>query len=238
MKMLKYLIGVSILLTACGQGKKPATKETTTQPVEKVKAVCIYSTDAVQEKPEKNAKYLSSLMLGEVMNYLGETVTDSTNNRYQYYHVELSDGSQVWARTYGILLNAYPAAVTHTTPIYKRPELVTKTNKNFNTMEFVAVTNDKDEWVEVTGMDHHKSGWIKKDDISTKNEDIAISTLAEKQILDKEGELQMDKVSAFLESLPYKNSRLIDFLQAKLTENVGDSVQNSIQNYEDNKNMN
>ena len=238
MKLIKYLIGASILLTACGQGKKPASEENTAEPAEKVKAVCINTTDAVQEKPEKDAKYLSSLMLGEVMDYLGETVSDTAERVREYYHVELSDGSQVWARTYGVLLNAYPAAVMHTTPIYKRPELVTKTDKTFNALEFVAVTNEKDEWVEVTGKDHHKSGWIKKDDISTQTEDVAVSTLAEKEILGKDGDVKMDKVSSFLETLPYKDSRLVDYLQAKLTEDVGDSVQDSIQSYEDDKDMN
>ena len=48
----------------------------------------------------------------------------------------------------------------------------------------------------------------------------------------------MDKVSSFLETLPYKDSRLVDYLQAKLTEDVGDSVQDSIQSYEDDKDMN
>ncbi len=230
MKHLYYFFAIAILFSACkGEGGTPdnETKESA-GPVEKQKAVCIYDEVAVRAVPEKKGKYLTSLSLGETMSYLGEEKADSTDKKQNFYKVELSDGTVAWARTYGVIVDGQPATVTDQTAIYKRPDLVNKTDKTFNPMEFVVIIGEKSDWVEVVGVKKSKSGWIKKQYLTTKDEDVAVSTLAYKSILKNSGELIPEEVPAFLESLPFKNSGFNSYLQKIVDEQVGAAIEESI----------
>ncbi len=231
MKLLRNLLFPVLLLAACksGTNESSATGENAEQ---RIKAVCISTGTPLKEEPKKEGKWISSMVLGETLTYLNESAIDSANPQHEYYHVELSDGKIAWARSYGIALNAYPAAIINQTPIYKRPDLVTKTDKSFNIAEFVAVVNEKEQWVEVIGAEKRKSGWIKNESISTDNEDIAVATLAQKDLLDKEGKIIMDKLSTFLESLPGGNSSLARYLQDQMSNQVEGAIEKSIEEYE------
>ena len=231
MKLTNYALMLAVIFSAC-KGKETSTAENTTTKVEKVPAICISNGVPVREEPSKDGKWLTSLNLGESMVYLGEEYKDSTGNNKDFYKVELSDGSQVWARTYGILLNAKGATILSETPIYKRPDLVNKTDKNFNPLEFVAIIGEKDDWVEVVGSNKRKSGWIKVQYTSTNPEDVAVATLAFKSLLDKDGVIIDDKLAAFVDDLPYENTRFNGYLNNLLDEKVGGEVEESITNYE------
>jgi hypothetical protein len=199
---------------------------------ERMQAVCISTGTPLREEPRKEGKWISSMILGEKLTYLGETKADSANPQQEYYRVELSDGKLAWARSYGIIVNATPAAVIAKTPICKRPDLLTKTDKWFQVVEFVVVVSEKDDWVEVVGAEKRKNGWIKKSTISINADDVAVSTLAQKDLLNKNGEIINDKLSVFIESLPEANSQLARYLQDQMTNQVESAIEQSIQDYE------
>lgn len=192
------------------------------------KAVCVTDGVPVKAEPGKDGKWLTSLNMGETMLYLNDEFKDPEGKNQDYYKVELSDGSQVWARTYGIVLNAKPAAVLSETPIYKRPDLVNKTDKAFKTLEFLVVVGEKDDWVEVIGAAKKKSGWIKAQYISTNAEDVAVATLAYKSLFDKDGNILTDKLQPFIDGLPYQNTRFNGYLNSLLDEQVGEMVMESV----------
>jgi len=235
MKICYYLFIATLVLASC---KTSTTEEQTTenteevQEIEKIVAVCITNGVPIRKEPNKEAKYLSSLNLGETFLYLGETAIDTNDKNREYYKVELSDGNVAWARSYGIKIDATPAAIISETPIYKRPDLVTKTNKLYKPIEFIAVISEKEEWVEVVGSGNKRSGWILKRNITTSKEDVATATLANKDLL-KNGDIVMDKIPDFLEQLPYPNSQFAALLQNMLDDQVEDAVMQSIENYEE-----
>lgn len=231
MKLLRNLLFPVLILAACkgGTNESSTTGENAEQ---RIKAVCISTGTPLREEPKKEGKWISSIVLGETLTYLNKSAIDSANPQHEYLHVELSDGKMAWARSYGIALNAYPAAIINHTPIYKRPDLVTKTDKSFNIAEFVAVVNEKEQWVEVVGAEKRKTGWIRNESISTDNEDVAVATLAQKDLLDKEGNIMMDKLSVFLESLPGGNSSLARYLQDQMSNQVESAIEESIEEYE------
>lgn len=189
---------VSIILVSCKTDTEPEAQSKDTEPVEKVIAVCIRNGVPIREEPHKDGKWVSSMKLGETAIYLGETITDSANKNREYYKVELSDGTVQWARSYGIVLNAKPAAIITDAPVYLRPELVTKTDKSVKHFGFLVILKEKGDWVEIIGAEKRNRGWIKKDVLSTKSEDVAIATLAHKEILDKDGNVLIEKVPDFL----------------------------------------
>jgi hypothetical protein len=231
MKQFSILLIPVVLLVAC-KGRQSGSSEGNENAGQRIPAVCISTGTPLRAEPKNEGKWISSMILGESLTYLGETKADSANPQQEYYRVELSDGKLAWARSYGILLNATPAAIITETPVYKRPDLVTKTDKSFKTVEFVAIIGEKDDWAEVVGAEKRKSGWIKKESLSTNAEDVAVATLAQKDLLDKNGAIITDKLSAFLESLPSGNSQLARYLQDQMNNRVEGAIEHSIQEYE------
>lgn len=225
---------MAILFSACkGEGgTSDAESGESSDPVEKLLAVSVYDEVAVRAVPEKKGKYLTSLSLGETLTYLGEEKADSTDKSQNFYKVELSDGTVAWARTYGVIVDGQPATITDVTPLYKRPDLVNKTDKVLNPMEFVVIIGEKSDWVEVVGVRKRKSGWIKKQYLTTKGEDVAVSTLAHKSILDKNGEIKAEEVPEFVKELPFKNSVFNVYLQKIVDEQVNTAIEESIGEYE------
>lgn len=229
MKLTGYFFLLCALLFAC---KSNTSTEITEDDSDKIKAVCISDGVPVRETPGKDGKWLTSLNLGESLIYLDEEYKDPEGKGQDFYKVELSDGSQVWARSYGICLKAKAAAVLSETPIYKRPDLVNKTDKVFKTIEFVAVIGEKDDWVEVIGANKKKSGWVKVQYLSANEEDVAVATLAHKSLLDKEGNIVDDKLQKFIEELPYKNTRFNGYLSSLLDEQAIGEIEENINEYQ------
>lgn len=228
---------MAVVLSACkGKETEQAVteeNEKATTEMTKVLAVSVFDKVPVRAEPKKDGKYLTSLNLGETMNYLGEEVADSNDAKRKFYKVELSDGTVAWARTYGVISDATPAAIISKTPVYKRPDLVNKTTKVLNPLEFVVIVGEKDDWVEIIGVQKKKKGWVKKQYLKTKDEDVAVSTLAYKSILSIDGELDNEKVPDFLDELPYRNTAFDGYLQQVADNLVNQAVEESIEEYED-----
>ncbi len=235
MKILRFFIIGTIVLTAC-KGKT-TTEENAVVPVSEstegnITVLCISDGVALREEPKKDGKWISSLNMGETMIYLDKTEADPADAKQEFCYVELTDGSKAWARTYGVLIGAKPAAIVSETPVYKRPDLVNKTEKVFKPMEFVGIITEKDDWVEVVGANKIKKGWIKKQKLSLVQEDIAVATMAQKSLLDKNGNIVNEKIAKFLEDLPYQNSQFTGYLQTLLDEQTGAAIEESIEGYE------
>ena len=235
MKLTRLFIIGAIALSAC-KGNKTGD-ESAAVPVSestegKLTVLCISDGVALREEPKKEGKWISSLNMGETMVYLEKTEKDPTDEKLEFCYVELSDGTQAWARTYGVLIGAKPAAITNATPIYKRPDLANKTDKSFNVMEFVGIITEKDDWVEVYGANKTKKGWIKRQNLSLGQEDVAVATMAYKSLLDKSGNIIVENVAKFLQDLPYQNSQFSSYLQTILDNETGAAIEESIEEYE------
>jgi hypothetical protein len=235
MKLTRLFFAVAIVLTACkgnqtGEGSDVVPVSENAEG--KVTVLCISEGTATREEPKKDGKWVSSLSLGETMEYLDKTEVDPTDEKQEFAFVRLSDGKEVWARTYGVLIGAKPAAIISQTPVYKRPDLVNKTDKMFKMIEFVGVITEKDDWVEVVGANKTKKGWIKRQMLSFDQEDIAVATMAYKSLLDKNGDIMTDKVAQFLEGIPYPNSQFTTYLQTLLDNEAGAAIEESIDEYE------
>lgn len=235
MKFLKYILVLSVVLTSCKGKEKPeaeAEVETSVEvKVEKAEAVCIAAISLRQDPFRTKNNYISTINLGEKVNYLGKTEVDTATDK-TYYNVELSDGKVGWAQEYGILIDAKPAAVVNKTPIYNRPDLVTKSNNELYKMNFIAIVGEKDDWVEIVSGDRRKKGWIQSRKVTTKTEDVATATLAHKVIFDKNGNLLEDNIQGFLEELPYENTQFKSYLEEFLDEKVEEAIEESIEEYE------
>lgn len=235
MKLIRLFLIASVVLGACKSNN--STDQSAVVPVsESVEGnnvvLCISAGVALREEPKKDGKWISSLNIGETMQYLDKTEVDPTDAKQEFCYVKLSDGTKAWARTYGVLIGAKPAAIVSETPIYKRPDLVNKTDKTFHVLEFVGIVTEKDDWVEVVGINKTKKGWIKSQKLSLNQEDIAVATMAYNNLLDKNGNIITGKIPKFMEDLPYQNSQFASLLQTKLDNETGAAIEESIEGYE------
>ncbi len=146
---------------------------------------CLWEKLSVREKPADDAKYLTSINLGERIDVLGKyQVDEKSDKKNEYALIKLSDDSQGWVQRRFIAENAYPAAITNETYIYKRADPLTRTNDKFYQFDVVAILDrdDDQEWFKVKGKPRggswFKEGWIKADNFTLGKKDIAYSVLA------------------------------------------------------------
>jgi hypothetical protein len=234
MKNLAFALVALFMLFSCGtpsssSSEEKASEKKQEEAIEKVTAVSVYDGVPVRLEPSKDGKWHSSLSIGEKLMYLGETVVDTADaKKREYYKVELSDGTVAWAQTYGIVINAYPAAIVETTPVYKRPDLVTQTDKKLTILDFIAVVNEKEEWAEVVGAKKKNSGWINKRNISEADADVAVASMVFKTpeiyaVYDGHATLEVELVDELLQKIPYESSVLMTYLKSYLEEPTDDS---------------
>ena len=209
------------------------SKSANIPPAEKTMAVCIRNGVPIREEPRKEGKRISSMNLGETAYYYGQTAIDTAHTPGKYYKLELSDGTLQWVSSSAIIINAKPAAVMTESPVWVRPAHVTKTDKSFKRAEFLVIISEKNEWAEVIGAENRKKGWIQKSALSTKVEDASIAALAQIELLDKNGDIQIDKISGFLKDIPYPDARLAILLQNLLNEQIESAIEESIMEYEE-----
>lgn len=210
MKNFIYLFVLAAFLISCG-GESTKSEKTENIVEEKIDCICLWDQVSIKEEPVKKGKYLSSVSLGEKVIFLGETSVDSLDKNREYMKIELSDGTIGWSTKSLFAQNAYTAAVADFAPIFKRPDILTATQDKFEKMDIVAVCKTKDDWMEVYGARKKLKGWIKKETLTTKQEDIAVSVLVEKK-LKKNNEIVSSEIEGFLAELPIKNSDFIAYL--------------------------
>ncbi|MFO7655906.1 MAG: SH3 domain-containing protein [Bacteroidales bacterium] len=225
-----FIIFVSVLLfISCSnrQGAKDSTKEETAV-TEKIPSLSMYdySTYGLQvlEDYKDPKSQLTSIKLGEAINYLGETVTDSASKK-EYYKIELSDGTTGWALSKYIVIAATPAAVVAATPVYERPDILTKSaRKYYDVIDIVAITEERDGWCNVTGRNLLNSGWVLKESLSANKEDFAMAILARKEIFNPKGNIINEKLNDFINNAQFPGSKIVTILRDSLITNVENSA--------------
>jgi hypothetical protein len=233
MKRIGYFVFILLILLACTgkSGKKQVIDGVNETNGRVDTSICITEGALAYSRPTSSGDILSKISLGERLCYRQISAEDSLNKGVEFYQVELSDETVVWVTSESIVLNAFPAAIINETPVYVRPDILSNTLGSFNPLEFVAVVSAKDAWVEIIGIDNSLRGWIEKKNISIEQEDISISVLANKSIL-VDGVVDTDQIGKFLENIPYKNSCFVPYLQALLDDEVGEAIENAIEEYE------
>lgn len=171
-----WLFGIAGAISSCGgsNGEGDAGTDSTAEKKAEVTetqtgiAYCLWDNIAVRATPTEDGKYLTSLAIGERVEFLDSTVTDeSSAKKYEYTLVRLSDQKEGWARADFIFNNVRLAAVKEESRIYSRPDLLTASKNNFHAMDLVAIREAQDGWREVIGVPRgegwYRNGWLPAD---------------------------------------------------------------------------
>jgi hypothetical protein len=121
-------------------------------PVAKQINIIIWNEVGIRATPEEKGKYVTSVYLGEHVDLAGDTASELSGKKRNYYHkVVLADGQEGWVRDEFLAIDVQPAAVMSEAQIFKRPDIATVTEKTFTMSDYVVVKKVDGEFVEVTG---------------------------------------------------------------------------------------
>lgn len=188
-------------------------------------AICLWKELSLRETAGADGKWITSAVMGEKMEYTGNTETLEEKGKENTYHeVKLGDGTQGWVRSEFVALDALSGAFTESSKIYKRPDILTATDKEFDEMDFVAVLSEKEGWYEVKGKrptdKWFVSGYVRSESVSTEDIDVGFSVLYQKAMA-KEGEEQTEALNSLLEEGSLRNSVFAPKLKDLLEERKG-----------------
>src|SRR5271166_6166734 len=89
-------------------------------------AVCVWDKVSLKETPEDNARWVTSLSLGEQCSSLNESKVDNSGKKpVSYSKVKLKDGKEGWVQSDLVIMHSKPGAIIQETDIYTRPDLLT-----------------------------------------------------------------------------------------------------------------
>lgn len=223
--LILSILVVSFFASSCGDdnsGKKNETEVSTSDVNEEVPIVCLWSALSIRETPSQKGKRLTTIYLGELATYLGETQTDASNTKkpVDFVKIRLTDGKEGWAAARFMVVNGKPAAITDLTKLYKRPDILSASKNDFEKMQFVVVTEEKDDWVRVKGIERsvnwYREGWVKKDKITEDNIDIPVAILAAKALSKKDFVNQKEAIEDILANTDLSSSQFFPVLRSKL----------------------
>ncbi|MEL6822726.1 MAG: hypothetical protein AAFP70_13265 [Calditrichota bacterium] len=219
------LLAALLLLTSC-QNQTPQTSDQAAEEEiveevtsEEVAAVCIWDGTSLRSIPKVKGRYLSGISLGEQVTWMGIARTDtSTSRKVEYLKIRLSDGTEGWASSSGIIRDASAGAVVQKTYVYLRPDLLTVTEKYFEPMEMVAISKEQEGWLEVVGSQRKKKGWIRNDGgVSVEKADVAVAILASKAFEISNDSERRNKLKSLIENPQFENSVFISALRTMLS---------------------
>jgi hypothetical protein len=221
-KFSVYLFMICCIISSCGSG---SDKKSTGEISEDSKniAVCIWDKVPLRNAPGDKAKWLTSISLGEKIQYLKESAIDSTSGKEViYYNVALQDGTEGWVRSDFIVLDGKPVVFVNSTNYYNRPDLLTKNDKSFSMMDIAGVKSTQGDWVEVVGKRSGGSwietGWVKSSNVSYKETDIAVAKFANAAFAQKDEEKKLAGLKEIMDNTDLQSSVFI----ATLSEIVQD----------------
>ncbi|MGH1366660.1 MAG: hypothetical protein ACRBF0_24080 [Calditrichia bacterium] len=222
---LSTLLFLALLFAGCQQqsaeNKSEAAPEEVVEEIasEEVDGVCIWDGTSLRAIPSQKGRYISGISLGEKVTWMGLTKTDSSKSRkVDYLKVRLSDGTEGWASSSGIVREAHAGAIVHKIYVYRRPDLLTVTDTYFDPMEMVAISKNQEGWLEVVGPQRKKRGWIRDDGgVSIDKADVAVAILASKAF-QLSGERERNtKLKSIIENPQFENSVFISALRNMLS---------------------
>ncbi len=244
MKLTTCLSCTVILLSifSCGSGSEQSDSEAKTSETEAietpevtaVKAVCIWNEVSVRATPDAKGKWLTSMSIGEVVEYLGEDAPDAQDAKNTYAKVKLTDGAEGWSRKDFIIENGEVAVFLENNTIYKRPDLLTKTDDQFSQMDIVAIKSTQGDWAEVTGKRKEgtwiSTGWVKGNKLSKDGADVAVAKFGRVALDEEDPEVQIEEFKEILDNSDLRSSKFIPFIQASFnalqaSEMVEDTVE-------------
>jgi hypothetical protein len=214
-----------VILFSCAKKKESIADEATinsTAQKTNERAVCIIEGASLWKEPGKGKNnWLSSLSLGETIEWLGESKLDSTDNNREYVKVGLSDGTAGWVSSYCVIKGAEAGAIKEETPIYKRPDILTITPKKLSPMAVVAVLQIKDDLSEIVGENQKNNGWVKSEMITKDKEDVTVAILANKKFKENPKTPKETLIKEIIETSPYPNSFFINSLKKEIDMDDG-----------------
>ena len=189
---------------------------------ELIPGVCLWEKLAVRENPSDQAKYLSSLTLGESIWGLNETKTDEVSSKKNTYSkILLSDGSVGWSRSDLLAFNTIPMAIETEATIYKRPDVLTKTDLKFSSLDIIAASqmDGEFEWVKVKGKPSgekwFKEGWIKWHNAVQGKENIALAVFAKSIQAETDKNSKSEQLASVLNNEDLQDETLFTAFQKK-----------------------
>lgn len=170
-------------------------------------------TQVVAESDPKS-KHLAMVQPGETMEFLGDSVESGKNE--QMYKVKLSDGTEGWARNYGLVMGK-AGAIVREAILYERPTTLSPSRQKLPMGRLVGVLDTLDEFVKVSA-NKWQTGWVEMNAISRENADVLAAALAGAAMGKKTGK---EALEAGLAAITDRSSALAVAMQAKLDSLTG-----------------
>jgi len=189
----------------------PATAADVSSSANAADQIVVTQRTAVTTDADAKSKQLALVQPGEVMTFLGDSTDSPAGKNEQFYKVKLSDGTEGWARNYGLILGQAGAILVEA-PIYQRPTTLAPTRQKLRIGQLVGVQGTQDNFVRVAAS-KWQAGWIDKSALSNDGNDILAAALAGAAIGKKTGK---EALVAQLAALSGKSSAVATALQAKL----------------------
>lgn len=238
MKLLKFVFSVLVAtsLISCGgsdeKGSGDSDKDSTTTEVkEKVKetkpAISLWD-NSLREEPKKEGKWMTTILFGEEVTFLGDTVKVAKEDR-DYMKVQLVDGKTGWVNMYLFALDARRAAVSSPAALYKRPDISTSAGETLERGDVISISTEQDGWFEVFGKEKKKSGWIKgTNNITQDDVDVAVALMVIRALSEKSVEKQTEKLNQIINNPDFESSIFYETARTEL-ENLNFAAEEIIE---------
>lgn len=159
------------------------------EPINFFSGMSLWNNLALRETPAKDGKFVARVNMGETF-----TTSDSSDwsEEDEYVFVELKGGQSGYILNRLVQTKAVPLAIHSDAVIHSRPDELTRTDKTFSRMDIVALVDAKEEyaWLKVKGRTPgdkwFKEGWIKADRGTQNPIDIAVASLVNKALEEKD----------------------------------------------------
>ncbi|MCB9497737.1 MAG: hypothetical protein H6686_12695 [Fibrobacteria bacterium] len=220
-------LAAGLVLSACNKEKSaPATpgmlpSDTAAQDVGDVTSetavpanqLVVTARTVILPSADLKAKSNILVQMGEKLTFLGDSTEVGEGKKKEFlYHVKLSDGTEGWARTYGIIFGQ-GAVVTMPSPLYQRPTVLSPANKHVAFGQLVGMTEEGPDGFVRVAASRWQAGWILKSSLSTERADVVAGALAGSAMAKKSG---LAAIEAGLAALPDRSSAIAIALQARL----------------------
>lgn len=175
-------------------------------------AVCVFDKAPLVDAPSrKESKWLSSIALGEKVEFLGSKEKESSEGKdREYFKVKLVDGKEGWVQADFIALQSIPAVAVEKLEVYSRPDLSSITKKTYEPMDVVALGEVKGDWIAIIGKRKNgkwiESGWIKNNGYSNKENDIATAIFIKRALSNSKKSDVIADLKAILENSDLQGS--------------------------------
>lgn len=136
--------------------------------------VVTQKTQVVAEADVKS-KHLAMMQPGETMVFLGDSATSPSGKNEQLYKVRLSDGTEGWARNYGLVMGK-AGAILMDASLYERPTVLSPSRQKLAIGRLVGILEKQDEFVKVSAS-RWQTGWVEMRAISTESNDVLAAAL-------------------------------------------------------------